>query len=97
MRSRYAAYTLGKADYLMATWHADTRPDRLDLSDEDRSLKWQRLEVLRTAAGQPGDQDGVVEFIASYKVGGRAYRMHELSRFVCVDGRWYYKDGDVDG
>lgn len=97
MRSRYTAYTLGNADYLLASWHADTRPDRLDLSDEDRRLKWLGLEVVRTSAGQPGDDEGVVEFVARYKVGGRACRMHELSRFVCVDGRWYYLDGDVDG
>ncbi len=95
MRSRYVAYTRQAVDYLLASWHADTRPDRLDLSEDDPGLKWISLEVLRTVGGQPGDQEGVVEFVARYKLGGRAGRMHETSRFVAVDGRWYYRDGDV--
>jgi SEC-C motif-containing protein len=27
--------------------------------------------------------------------GGSAERMHEVSRFVREDGRWYYVDGDL--
>jgi SEC-C motif-containing protein len=95
MRSRYVAYTRQEIDYLLATWHADTRPDRLDLSDESPALKWIGLDVLRSVSGAPGDQEGVVEFVARYKLGGRAGRMHEVSRFVAVDGRWYYRDGDA--
>lgn len=38
-----------------------------------------------------------VEFVARYKINGRAQRLHEISRFVCemeADGpRWYYVDG----
>ncbi|MBV8049177.1 MAG: YchJ family protein [Paludibacterium sp.] len=95
MRSRYVAYTRQAVDYLLATWHADSRPDRLDLSDESPALKWIGLDVLRTAGGEPGDLEGVVEFVARYKLGGRAARLHEVSRFVSVDGRWYYRDGDL--
>jgi SEC-C motif-containing protein len=36
-----------------------------------------------------------VEFVARSKLGGRAHRLHEISRFVREDGRWYYVDGDV--
>ena len=41
-------------------------------------------------------QDGaeVVEFVARSKLAGRASRLHEVSRFVKEDGRWYYLDGD---
>lgn len=95
MRSRYSAYTRQNTDYLMATWHPDFCPDRLDLSDSDRQVKWLGLEVINHAAGQPGDQEGVVEFLARYKLAGRAERLHEISRFVCVDGRWLYQDGDI--
>jgi SEC-C motif-containing protein len=41
-----------------------------------------------------GAETAIVEFVARYKIGGRAHRMHEVSRFVCEDGRWYYVDGD---
>jgi len=36
-----------------------------------------------------------VEFVARSKLSGRAHRLHEISRFVREDGRWYYVDGDV--
>ncbi|MBS0554808.1 MAG: hypothetical protein JSS47_20145, partial [Proteobacteria bacterium] len=35
------------------------------------------------------------EFVARFRVGGRAQRLHETSRFVREDGRWYYVDGDI--
>jgi SEC-C motif-containing protein len=35
-----------------------------------------------------------VEFVARFKVGGQpAVRLHEVSRFVREDGRWFYVDG----
>lgn len=94
MRSRYSAYVLGNEPYLLATWHASTRPASLDLT-EDAGTKWLGLEIKRTEAGAEQDQRGIVEFVARYKVGGRAHRLHEVSRFVREDGRWYYVDGDV--
>jgi SEC-C motif-containing protein len=36
-----------------------------------------------------------VEFIARRRdASGRAIRLHERSRFVREQGRWYYVDGD---
>ena len=88
MRSRYSAYVLGLIDYLLATWHPSTAPGELELPP----VKWLGLEVRHTEAA--GDA-GVVEFVARSKVGGRAERMEETSRFVRQDGRWLYIDGDV--
>ena len=93
MRSRYSAYVLGLEDYLLATWHASTRPAALNLAAEPRP-KWLGLEIK--ASTQTGDA-ATVEFVARCKLGGRAQRMHEISRFVHEDGRWYYVDGVVDG
>lgn len=92
MRSRYTAYTLGREDYLLATWHHGTRPTSLDLAAEPRS-KWLGLEVKRHS--QPEPDRAVVEFVARYKVGGRAHRLHEISRFVREAGRWFYVGGDI--
>jgi SEC-C motif-containing protein len=91
MRSRYSAFALGRADYLLATWHPDTRPSRVRLDPEQR---WIGLAIKATEAGQPGDAAGVVEFVARFKVSGRGHRLHERSRFECIDERWYYRDGD---
>lgn len=91
MRSRYTAYTLGRNDYLLATWHHSTRPASLEPGGEPR--KWLGLEVRRDE--QPAPDHAVVEFVARYKVAGRAHRLHEISRFVREAGRWYYVDGDI--
>ena len=90
MRSRYTAYVRGRADYLLQTWHPSTRPATLDLGNEP--VRWLGLQVRRVEAGSPQDDEGIVEFIARYKLGGRAHRLHEISRFVRENGRWFYRD-----
>lgn len=93
MRSRYSAYVLGLESYLLATWHASTRPERLD-SDTVARVTWLGLEVRRQICIDAHSAE--VEFIARCRVGGgRATRMHELSRFVREQGRWFYLDGVV--
>lgn len=89
MRSRYTAFVLELEPYLLATWHADTRPDKLDMQASPKP-RWLGLQVKRHV--QDGEH-GTVEFVARYRIGGRAHRLHEISRFVCEDGRWYYVDG----
>ena len=90
MRSRYSAYVLGLEAYLLATWHHTTRPAALDLAADN--AKWLGLEVKKHT---PESADrATVEFVARYKIGGRAYRLHEISRFVREEGRWFYVDGE---
>jgi SEC-C motif-containing protein len=91
MRSRYTAYVLGLADYLLATWHPSTRPATLDAIDPQ--VRWLGLEVR--SAATPDADHGSVEFVARSKLAGRAHRLRETSRFVREGGRWYYVDGDV--
>lgn len=93
MRSRYTAYARGDARWLRETWHPDTRPVSLSLDD---AVRWIGLKILATEAGGPEDRHGIVEFVARYKVGGRAARLHERSRFQHLDGGWRYVDGDLD-
>jgi len=92
MRSRYAAYVLRREDYLLQTWHPETRPGSLELADE-AGQKWLGLEIRRHEQREP--DRALVEFVARYKVAGRAYRLHEVSRFVRDAGRWLYVDGDI--
>lgn len=89
MRSRYTAFVRERADYLRATWHPDHCPATLDF---DPGTKWLGLEVR--AHRVTGPDQAEVEFVARYRVGGRAVRLHERSRFVRQDGRWRYVDGD---
>lgn len=91
MRSRYSAFAMDRPEYLLATWHPSTRPTQLDA--HEAGLKWLGLDVRRHTIL---DADhATVEFVARSKLGGRAHRLHEISRFVREDGRWFYVDGDL--
>lgn len=85
MRSRYCAYVLKLEDYLLATWHASTRPGSLDLAQD--SIKWLGLQVA--AFSEQSDQ-AQVRFVARYKIHGKADKMEENSLFVKEAGRWFY-------
>ena len=90
MRSRYAAFVLEDAPYLLATWHPSHRPPELGF---EPGVKWLGLEVKEHR--QLDATHAEVEFVARSRLAGRAQRLHERSRFVCEDGRWYYLDGDL--
>jgi SEC-C motif domain protein len=92
MRSRYSAFVVLDGDYLLRTWHPDTRPVALDL---DPDIEWRRLDILATRRGGPLDADGTVEFAAHYRSDGERGVQRENSRFKRIGRRWYYLDGDV--
>ena len=91
MRSRYSAFVLGELQYLLDTWHASTRPERLDA--DPPGIRWLGLEVRHHCV-----QDKLhasVEFVARHKWQGRAHRLHEISQFVREEGHWFYLGGDI--
>ena len=90
MRSRYTAFVCERADYLLATWHPSHRPALLDF---DAAAQWLGLEVRGHWVKDADHAE--VEFVARHRLGGRAVRLHERSRFVREGGRWYYVDGDM--
>jgi SEC-C motif domain protein len=101
MRSRYTAFVLGDERYLLASWHASTRP--ADVAFEP-GTKWLGLEVRRQREIDATHAE--VEFVARYRSStgsgqapstgsGKAVRLHERSRFVLEGERWYYVDGDL--
>jgi len=92
MRSRYTAYAKSDFDYILASWDTSTRPHNLNSRE---SQQWIGLKILQTYAGQVDDASGTVEFVARYKINGRAFRLHEISRFVKEDNLWRYVDGEI--
>ncbi|XAS63980.1 YchJ family protein [Pseudarthrobacter sp. So.54] len=90
MRSRYSAFVVLDAGYLLRTWHPDSRPGVVDL---EPGTTWRRLDIVSTLGGGPFDTEGTVEFRAHYRHGGERGVHHETSRFLRVDRRWYYLDG----
>jgi len=89
MRSRYSAFAVDDADYLLRSWHPRTRPETLELDD---SVRWLRLDIERTVRGGMLDTEGIVEFTAYSRQNGQRARQHEVSRFEKVAGDWMYLD-----
>jgi SEC-C motif-containing protein len=91
MRSRYCAYVRADAAYLLATWHASTRPPALEFG-EAAATRWPGLLLKRHQ--MPYADLAFFDLLAGFWVGGApAVRLHEISRFVREHGRWYYLDG----
>lgn len=87
MRSRYSAFAVGDAAYLLRSWHSSTRPRELAL---DRDVRWTGLEILGSTGGSAFHSEGTVEFRARYRAGGASGEQHEDSRFVREGGAWVY-------
>ena len=92
MRSRFSAFAAQDEAYLLRTWHPDTRPAELSLDDAPgQRTQWLGLTVQDHQV--TGSDSAEVRFTARYRVGGgSAVRMTEHSRFLRVEGRWYYLD-----
>jgi SEC-C motif domain protein len=89
MRSRYSAFAVGDAGYLLRTWHSTTRPEALEF---EPAQQWTGLEILGTTGGSAFHTEGTVEFRAHYTLRGHADSQHENSRFVREAGQWVYVD-----
>lgn len=87
MRSRYTAFVVRDAAYLLRTWHPGTRPPSVDF---DPAMRWTGLEILDTTEGSAFHTTGTVTFRAHYTDDGRPDALHEKSRFVRHDGAWVY-------
>lgn len=87
MRSRYSAFVVHDAAYLLRTWSAATRPPSV-VFDED--LRWTGLEVLSAEGGTAFHEEGTVDFRARFRLRGRDGEQREISRFVREAGRWVY-------
>ncbi|MDH5711184.1 MAG: YchJ family metal-binding protein [Gammaproteobacteria bacterium] len=93
MRSRYCAYVKHDEAYLLNSWHDQTQPETIDFNP---TTQWIRLRIVNSDRGMINDNEGNVEFTAIYKQNGRAYRLHEVSRFIRdSSGNWSYIDGEV--
>lgn len=96
MRSRFTAYVNHNVDYLIATWHPDCGAEawRNAIVDSFKNTEWLGLTIVEEQTGHEPDE-GFVEFIARFTDGenGEPQAMHERSRFLRRDQRWYYIDG----
>jgi SEC-C motif-containing protein len=98
MRSRFTAYSLGRADYLAATTCAEERAklDIDELSKYCRAVKCISLRILETEGGGKDDETGIVLFHAKLMINGKRMLHREKSRFIREDGKWAYVDGETN-
>lgn len=95
MRARYTAFATGAVDFLHSTLAPEAAADYSPAETEKwaRNSEWKGLEIVDTAGGAEGDENGTVEFIARYRMNNQDFAHHELSRFRRDGGRWLYVDG----
>ncbi|MEJ2455030.1 MAG: YchJ family metal-binding protein [Candidatus Thiodiazotropha sp.] len=95
MRARYAAFVTGQVDFLHQSLHPQHRQDH-DIAATRRwaeKAQWMGLQVVEAKTAGDGDDEAIVEFIATYKEDGIVKPHHEISRFSKQDGEWFYVDG----
>ena len=99
MRSRYSAYAIGDADYIMRTTH----PDNAGFSDNTAIWKEQiqqfcsatTFEKLAILDFQDGNDTAYVTFTAYLRQNGQDATFTEKSRFKKIKGQWLYESGTI--
>lgn len=101
MRSRYSAYALGNVRYIMETTHPDSPYYQKNKSAWIKSLKTYTtqtafigLQVHEATSGED-EKTGFVSFTAILLQNGRNASFTEKSRFLRVNNRWLYVDGEI--
>ena len=97
MRARYSAFGANQAEFLHQSLHPDHRHDH-DVQATRRwaeNSQWLGLQIVKVQGGGESDEEGSVEFIATYKEQGMVRPHHEISRFLKHDGAWYFVDGQL--
>ncbi len=97
MRARYSAYVRTAVDFIIDSTHTSQRGNYTAEGIEkwSRNSEWRELTIVRTEAGGPDDDEGVVEFIARYVEKGQTQNHHEIAQFRREDGDWAFYDGQA--
>ncbi len=91
MRSRYTAFVLAREGYLLDTWHPSERPRSVEF---EPLAQWLGLHVHAQTLLDLDTAE--VEFVARFRLNGRATRLHENSLFKRHSGRWFYVIAQAD-
>jgi SEC-C motif-containing protein len=97
MRSRYSAFALCKIDYIIDTTHFNN-PEftqnrkrwQNDILNFCSYTDFQNCEILESIDGK---EESFVTFKATLYQNNLDASFTEKSRFLKVDGKWYYVDG----
>lgn len=99
MRSRYAAYALGLADYIIETTHAEHPEFSHDREKWKQSIlqfsKSTNFDHLTIDEFVDGDESATVTFTAQLRQSGSDASFSEKSSFIKENGKWFYKSGEI--
>ena len=92
MRSRFTAFSKGNWYYLKKTQHESNQEEKTNIYSnlQNEDILWTKLEILDVKNGGALDEEGDVSFIAYYAENGEEKKLHEMSKFIKENGRWYY-------
>ena len=96
MRARYPAYEKHEIDFIINTCEKSeniAEIDRKATEDWSNNSTWHGLKILRTEKGGAADDEGIVEFEATYTQKGIRDVHHETAYFKKVNGDWMYSYG----
>ena len=96
MRTRYSAFVLQKAGYIVKTTVPAQQPllDIKDIESWAQETNWAGLEIL-SHTPKLAKRHAQVEFKAYYHTAEGIKAHHELSSFVKIAERWYFLDPTV--
>ncbi len=99
MRSRYAAYALGMAYYLIETTHSespyfisDKKQWMCQIESFCKHVNFDNLEILET---KNEEAESFVTFVAYLSQAGKDLTFTERSRFLKEGQAWKYVDGKI--
>lgn len=97
MRSRFTAYSINNAEYIINTTHSDNqdytlntqswKKDIMNFSDYTDFIKLDIFECIE------GEEESFVNFRATLKQDNLDASFNENSRFLKVGKKWLYVDG----
>jgi SEC-C motif domain protein len=98
MRSRYTAHVKQDIAHLERTLSAEQRKsfDEAAARRWSQESEWLGLSISRTEQGGEGDETGLVEFTARFKIEGGEQEHFEQALFSREEGRWVYA-GQLNG
>lgn len=99
MRARYSSYVKHEIDFIIDSCEKGEEIAEIDKAATEkwsRESRWEGLKILRTEKGSASDDEGIVEFEATYveKNGIRDVH-HETGYFRKIEGEWLYSAGNL--
>lgn len=98
MKSRFSAFATSNYDYIISTTHQlnpdftkDLKSWKEDILNFSKNTRFEKLEILDFI---DGEIESFVTFKATLFQNKNDISFIEKSRFLIVDGRWLYVDGE---